>query len=459
MTEVVSTSHGKFRAQTQSRETATSSAEMAASNLEILGRIPESLSGRLIRNGPEPLGDSLSPEGMRLSSAMLHQISIAEGSADYRSRRISANPALGDGAESGGGFQSLSGAPNSGLVLHGGHVRALGALSIPVVINAGLEVESIDDLAGSMPFGIGAHAHVDPVWDEMFVIGASPRSSTFHVGTLDVKGRMRRVVEIATDTSIFTDTSMSTDTPIFIHDFSFTDTEIVILASGADMINGGVSWDPTAPAYFGVLPRDGEASDMRWHEVSPRVVWHFMNSYRDGAQIVVDHVAHRAPIATAGKSVLLPGATAPQLRRTIINTETGDTSDEVLDERAVEYPAIDNRRQGLRHRFAYAALASSQFDSHIGEFDALVRYDFRSDQAIDHAFEKGIIVGEPVVAPRRGSTSEDDAWILAITTDTKNASSSVVVLDPQAFGEAPVAEIKLPQMLPIGHHLLWVPGL
>ncbi|MSX33125.1 MAG: hypothetical protein F2782_06450, partial [Actinobacteria bacterium] len=58
MTEVVSTSHGQFRAQTQSRETATSSAEMAASNLEILGRIPESLSGRLIRNGPEPLGDA-----------------------------------------------------------------------------------------------------------------------------------------------------------------------------------------------------------------------------------------------------------------------------------------------------------------------------------------------------------------------------------------------------------------
>ena len=125
----------------------------------------------------------------------------------------------------------------------------------------------------------------------------------------------------------------------------------------------------------------------------------------------------------------------------------------------MEYPAIDNRRQGLRHRFAYAALASSRFNDHIGEFDALVRYDFRSDQAIDHSFEEGIIVGEPVVVPRRGSTGEDDAWILAITTDTKIAKSSVVVLDPQAFGEAPVAEIKLPQMLPIGHHLLWVPSL
>ncbi|AKL73665.1 lignostilbene-alpha,beta-dioxygenase-like enzyme [Actinobacteria bacterium IMCC26256] len=448
MTEVVSTSHGKLRAQTQSRETATSSAEMATSNLEILGRIPESLSGRLIRNGPEPLGDSLSQDGVqRSSSAMLHQISIASGRADYRSRRILANAAFGNGAESGVGIQSLRGGPNSGLVLHGGHVRALGALSNPVIINSGLEVESIDDLAGSMPFGIGAHAHVDPVWDEMFVIGASPRSSTFHVGTLDVKGRMRRVVEIATDT------------PIFIHDFSFTDTEIVILASGAEMTDGGVSWNPTAPAYFGVLPRDGEASDIRWHEVSPRVVWHFMNSYRDGVQIVVDHVAHRAPIATAGKSALLPGVTAPQLRRTQINTLTGETTDEILDDRAVEYPAIDNRRQGLRHRFAYAALASSRFNDHIGEFDALVRYDFRSDQAIDHSFEEGIIVGEPVVVPRRGSTGEDDAWILAITTDTKNAKSSVVVLDPQAFGEAPVAEIKLPQMLPIGHHLLWVPSL
>ena len=454
MTEVVSTSHGQFRAQTQSRETATSSAEMAASNLEILGRIPESLSGRLIRNGPEPLGDAQSHDGLQGSSnAMLHQISIAGGRADYQSRRISSTSAFGEDADAFGGIQTPRGGPNSGLVLHGGHVRALGALSNPVVVNASLEVESIDDLAGSMPFGIGTHAHVDSVWDEMIVIGSSPRSSSFQVGTVDVKGRMRRVVEIATDTPMFP------DTPIFIHDFSFTDTDVVVLASGADMINGGVSWDPTAPAYFGVLPRDGEASDIRWHEVSPRVVWHFMNSYRDGAQIVVDHVAHRAPIATAGKSALLPGVTAPQLRRTQINTLTGETTDEILDDRAVEYPAIDNRRQGLRHRFAYAALASSRFNDHIGEFDALVRYDFRSDQAIDHSFEEGIIVGEPVVVPRRGSTGEDDAWILAIATDTKNAKSSVVVLDPQAFGEAPVAEIKLPQMLPIGHHLLWVPSL
>ncbi len=454
MTEVVSTSHGQFRAQTQSRETATSSAEMAASNLEILGRIPESLSGRLIRNGPEPLGDAHSHDGLPGSSnAMLHQISIAGGRADYQSRRISSTSAFGEDLEAFGGIQTPRGGPNSGLVLHGGHVRALGALSNPVVVNASLEVESIDDLAGSMPFGIGTHAHVDSVWDEMIVIGSSPRSSSFQVGTVDVKGRMRRVVEIATDTPMFP------DTPMFLHDFSFTDTDVVVLASGADMINGGVSWDPTAPAYFGVLPRDGEASDIRWHEVSPRVVWHFMNSYRDGAQIVVDHVAHRAPIAAAGRLMPLPGATAPQLRRTIINTETGETSDEVLDERAVEFPAIDNRRQGLRHRFAYAALASSQFDNHIGEFDALVRYDFRSDQAVDHSFEDGIIVGEPVVVPRRSSSGEDDAWVLAITTDLRNRTSSVVVIDPQAFGEAPVAEIKLPQMLPIGHHHLWVPNL
>jgi carotenoid cleavage dioxygenase len=246
---------------------------------------------------------------------------------------------------------------------------------------------------------------------------------------------------------------------MFVHDFSFTDTEIVILASGASVADEGIDWDPTTPAHFGILPRNGEAVDIRWHEVSPRVVWHFMNSFRDRESIVIDHVAHRAPIATAGHAVPLPGATAPQLRRTQINTVTGETTDEILDERAVEFPAIDNRRQGLRHQFAYAALASSRFENHLAEFDALVRYDFRSEMATDHCFGDGIIVGEPVVVPRSANTGEDDAWILAITTDTRNATSSVVVIDPQAFGEEPVAEIRLPQMLPLGHHLLWVPNL
>ena len=454
MTEVVSTSHGQFRAQTKSRGYAPSRTELAASNLEILGRLPESLSGRLIRNGPEPLGAAEPHEsGLIASSAMLHQISISGGVADYRNRRISGDFGRDDNSNELKTSLSpaMSPAPSSGLVLHAGQVRALGTGSNPVVVNAGLEVVSVDDMAASMPFGIGAHAHVDPVWDEMFVVGASPHTSAntswLHVGTLDVTGRMRRVIEIATDS------------PMFIHDFSFTDSEIVVLASGARVTETGVSWDPTTPAFFGVLPRDGEAADLRRYEVSPRMVWHFMNSYRDGGSIVIDHVAHRAPIAAAGGSMPLPGATAPQLRRTIINTLTGETTDELLDERAVEFPAIDNRRQGLRHRFAYAALASSRFDNHLGEFDALVRYDFKSDDAVDHPFDYGIIVGEPVVVPRRGSTGEDDVWVLAIITDTKNSTSSVVVIDPQAFGEEPVAEIKLPQMLSLGHHLLWVPNV
>lgn len=429
MTDVVRTGRSAARVDAVRGLLGPSTSECTVDGLEVLGRLPEGLCGRFLRIGPEPRSGARIAAGHATpGAAMVHEVRIEDGGASYRNRWIS-----GDGAD----------APNSGLVAHEGRLFALGAHRPPVRLDDSL-VPMDDDALGATR-GSGAHAHVDPVWDELLVVEAAPTESRLSITTIDMKGRVRRVAAVATDG------------PLLVHDFALTDRYVVVIASGAREDGDRILWDPTVTARVGLIPRDTDTPTARWFEVSPRVVWHFMNAFEAEGEVVIDHVAHRQPIVGSAGAVALPGATAPVLCRTIVTPVTGDVRDEILDDRAVEYPAIDPGRTGLRHRVAYAALASSQFAGHLGEFDGLVRYDFRTDTVTDLVFGGTTTVGAPVVARRAGSTGEDDAWVLTIASDVAAGTSRLVVLDPRTFGRGPIAEIVLPQMVPLGHHALWMP--
>jgi carotenoid cleavage dioxygenase len=405
-----------------------STAECTVEGLEVVGRLPEGLAGRFLRIGPEPRSGARIAAGHATGgAAMVHEVAIGAGAPSYRNRWIS-----GDGV----------GAPNSGLVAHEGRLFALGAGARPVELDDALE--PVLDGPGTT-WGSGAHAHVDPVWDELIVVEAARTESRLSITTIDLRGRVRRAVEIPTER------------PLVVHDFAFTDQYVVVVATSAAEDGERILWDPTSPARIGLIPRDGEAPIARWFDAAPRFVWHMVNAYEQDGEVVIDHIAHRQPIVGSAGAVALPGATAPALCRTVVTPVTGEVRGEVLDDRAVEYPAIDPRRAGLRHRVAYAALASSHFDGHLGEFDGLVRYDFRNDTVVDHVFPAHTTVGAPVVARRAGGTGEDDAWVLAITTDVDAGESRLVVFDPRTFERGPIAEVVLPQMVPLGHHAIWMP--
>src|SRR3989344_2049676 len=54
------------------------------------------------------------------------------------------------------------------------------------------------------------------------------------------------------------------------------------------------AWNDRHPARVGLLPKDGQASDIRWHDVDPCFVFHTCNAFDlpDGS-VVMDVVAHR----------------------------------------------------------------------------------------------------------------------------------------------------------------------
>src|SRR5205814_2164776 len=61
------------------------------------------------------------------------------------------------------------------------------------------------------------------------------------------------------------------------------------------------AWDSSKEVYLGVLPRDGDAADVRWFSAPCQFVSHVMNAFEDGRKIHLD-----VPVATANAFPFFP---------------------------------------------------------------------------------------------------------------------------------------------------------
>jgi len=74
-----------------------------------------------------------------------------------------------------------------------------------------------------------------------------------------------------------------------------------------------------------------------------------------------------------------------------------------------------------------------------------------------HAPE-GTFVSETVVAPRLGSTAEDDAYLLTFSCDMVNDESNCEIFDAADPTVGPIARVKLPERISSGTHATWAPA-
>jgi carotenoid cleavage dioxygenase len=239
-----------------------------------------------------------------------------------------------------------------------------------------------------------------------------------------------------------------------MHDFAVTERHIVfmdlpVVFTPERLADGRFpyAWNDDYPSRLGVLPREGRGSDVRWIEVEPCYVFHPLNAYEEGGRVVVD--VCRYPSLWREND----GFESAYLHRFTLDPEAGKVSEERLDDRAVEFPRVDERRSGLRHRYGYA-VAGASVD---GSPSKLVKYDLTGGGALTHDFGPEQAAGEAVFVPASDRAGEDEGWVLALVYDAARGGSDLVVLDAARFAGAPVARVRLPQRVPFGFHGSWVP--
>jgi carotenoid cleavage dioxygenase len=423
--------------------------EVTAVDLRITGRLPEELQGRYLRNGPNPV---TAPEPSTYhwftGDGMVHGIRLRDGRAEwYRNRFVrsaAVAAALGERPRPGPVHAGMDFAANTNVVAHAGRTFAVvEAGARPYELSDTLDTIGPCDFDGSLPGGYTAHPKRDPDSGELHAIsyfwGWGNKVQYTVVG---VDGRVKRIVDV------------EVGGPVSVHDMSLTERYAVIYdlpvvfdveaaASGASF---PYRWDPEYQARVGLLPRAGEAHDVAWFDVESCYVFHPLNAYDDGEQVVLDVVRHPRMFAT---HLLGPDEGASTLDRWSIDIPAGKLREERLDDRPQEFPRVDERLVGRRHRFGYTAALPDITHS-------LIKHDL--DRATSEVHDLGPAeAGEAVFVPRSSTTAEDDGWIISLVYDPTRDTSDLVVLNARDFTGEPQAVVHLPQRVPFGFHGNWMP--
>ncbi len=70
---------------------------------------------------------------------------------------------------------------------------------------------------------------------------------------------------------------------------------------------------------------------------------------------------------------------------------------------------------------------------------------------------EGVYASETVMAPRVGSTAEDDGYLITFTMDMNEDRSECLILNAASPSDEPVARISLPERMSSGTHAFWQP--
>jgi carotenoid cleavage dioxygenase-like enzyme len=453
--------------------------EVIDRRLPIEGSVPAWLDGALIRNGPGSFefGDDRATHWFD-GLAMLRRYGFDDGRIRYTNRflRTEAHADAQSGATA-GEFASGGGPLREA-------VRWLRALGPP---------ESTDN----------ANVHVARFGDEFVALTEAPRRVAFDPETLETRGEFRwdddlrehlatahfsvdshrgetvgyattfgrqskyhlyRVADDSVERERFA--TIDAEGPGYVHDMAITDDYAILvepplriallraLAPWQEGLLDMLEYDAGRQARFIVIDRDSGdlVADLR---TAPFFVFHHVNAYEDGDDVVVDLVAfENADIVEALSFETLSKdtfAAAPDGRlvrfRISLDGGSGVTRSRRYDG-GLELPTVPRAVRGRPYRYVYAQATDRR------GANGLVKIDAESGTA-NEWWERGVYVEEPRMVRHPEADAEDDGVILAPALDTEAERSILLVFDAATLTE--LARVPLPHVLPFGFHGRYFP--
>jgi carotenoid cleavage dioxygenase-like enzyme len=439
--------------------------EVASSQMEIIGKIPQGLSGAFLRIGPNPVHvDSIEDYHWFDGDGMIHEVQFENGNANYRNKFVQTDglkleaekgTSLWKGLKSPPDLMNEHGmfknAANTALVFQANKLYALWEGGNPTELTVPkLDTVGETDFEGKLTHPFTAHPKVDAHTGEMITFGYNMMGPDYcHHSVIDKDGNLVKTVGI------------KLPKPVMMHDFAITENYSVLMDMPVvfdlpQLMEGGqpMKWDPDNGARIGILPRHGDAEDIKWFDIDVGFVFHTVNAYEDGDEIVLDACRTNQTDVIGAGSDAEEEPDMPKLHQWRMNMKTGEATERCMDDTyGSEFPRINDNFIGRRNQFAYNARIG---DVPSGGFNGVIKYDLVNDTAEHHLFGDNCFGGEPIFAPRDGATDEDDGWVITFVYNETTDTSECVVIDAQNFSGDPVARIKLPQRVPYGFHAGWV---
>ncbi|MBF0662316.1 carotenoid oxygenase family protein [Rhodococcus sp. (in: high G+C Gram-positive bacteria)] len=456
--------------------------EHRADDLEVVGELPADLDGVYIRNTENPVHPAQQGRYHPFDGdGMVHVVGFRDGKAFYRNRfvqtdgfvaeqeagralwaGIAENPAKSERTDGWGARTRMKDGSSTDVTVHNG--VALTSFwqcgDLYRVDPMSLETVGKAEWGGDFPsnLGVSAHPKVDHRTGEMLFFNYGTDAPYMHYGVVDSSDKLVHYTDI------------ELPGPRLPHDMAFTENYAILndcplfwipeaLAAGKYVSR----FHPDIPMRLGVLPRRGGGSEIRWFDAAPTYVLHWTNAYEDGDEIVLEgfHQETPEPEDTGNGSIyqrmfrfLALDRMGTHLHRWRLNLRTGGVTEERLSERVTEFGMISPVHTGVPHRYTYAATGLPGWFL----FDGLVKHDSLTGAEEHYALGEGVFGSETVMAPRIGSSGEDDGYLVTMTVDMNRDLSECLVFDAQRLADGPVARIRLPERVSSGTHSTWASG-
>jgi len=451
--------------------------EFNGTDLEVIGQIPADIDGVYVRNTENPVQEPIGRYHPFDGDGMIHVMSFKDGAATYRNRFVRTK---GFQAEQEAGRALWAGlAENPAKSLRpgwGAHEGLKDSSSTDVVVHAGRILSTFyqcgegyrldpytleqDGIEAWTPIdGISAHPKVDEATGELLFFNYSKHAPYMHYGVVGADNRLKHYTPVPLpgprlphDMAFTTNYSILNDLPVFW--------EPELLEKGLHVVR----FHREMRSRFAILPRYGTEKDVRWFEADPTYVLHFLNAYEEGDEIVLDGYFEEDPEPQSSNSApagferimafLDQSKLKPKLHRWRFNLATGETREQRLDDRVLEFGVINNQFGGRKYRYAYSAVSKPGWFL----FTGLVKHDLETGESWAVDFGEERYGSEPGFAPRVGAVDEDDGYLVTFITDMNAGRSECVVYDAKRLDDGPVCRIIVPGMISSGTHATWGQG-
>lgn len=307
-----------------------------------------------------------------------------------------------------------------------------------------------------------AHWKLDSVHRQLHLLSmvAGPKPAA-HIVSLNLAGEIvgRQVVPLPRSVYIHDWFVTAGHFALLLHPAFISLPRLLAILCGRETFAHAIEWRPEKASLLVVASRDGGSS--RTFEVEATWMWHAINGFEDGTDLVLDFVGGQvggglgdedSPLfrIMRGEAPNMPPEAVNLPRRLRVNPGKNTVSQETLVDGAnFELPCVSATERARRYGQAYLIQADpgEVFARSLCELDsetlAASSYDFGDDEFCSEPIVCDAIDGQP------------GRYLISQVYDGTERRSYFAIFDRQEFAGGPVARIQLRHHVPLSFHGFW----
>ena len=313
-----------------------------------------------------------------------------------------------------------------------------------------------------------AHPKVDPVTGEMICYGYEAtglESRDVFLYTIDKTGHVTREIRF------------QVPYVAMVHDIGLTQKHVIIpifgFVSSMERLKEGKvhwGWDNTKPSYVAIVPRDGEAKDIRWFKGPSRATVHTLNARTEGEKVILEAAIYDGNpfpfFPPIDGSPWDPTKARAYIRRNTFNLASKDdgfTEEKLFEMNVSDLGRVDDRYLSLPYRYAFTAYADKQrpfAEWKAGNMGGRVnncygRFDLSTGKMSSYFAGDTHSLQEVCFVPRKNG-AEGEGYVMGVASNYAEMRSELVIADAKHLEDGDVARVILPFRATAQVHGRWM---